>query len=168
MCHSSYCVCSHEGGGGGVPPILVIARRMAEADETSTYKQSDLDRMLNSFGIADLARGPRCPKDTATHARTESSGLSSSETMSASVLSSTSCGSILCVSCARCSAAVVRVSKAPSVRTWAIVSWSRLVSTEFFAFAAPKSMLAAITQQKKRIGANWLMDMIVSRPRMRI
>src|SRR5437588_12137670 len=69
----------------------------------------------NSLETDILARGPRCPKDTATQRRTESSEVSKREIRFANVGSSTSFGLTFLVSLERCSAAFVRAIEGPLV-----------------------------------------------------
>src|SRR6266404_6833446 len=64
---------SHFGGGGGISPIRFRASRMEGADVRLPRRQSTSGNSFRSLGTATFARGPRCPRDAATQARTESS-----------------------------------------------------------------------------------------------
>ncbi len=112
----------HLGFGGGVSPIRVSASRIAPADVRSPSRQSTLRNRFKSVGTAILARGPRFPRDAATHIRTPSSSVFSRDTISLKVASFTFLGSMLRVKSARFRALFALTVELFSVRILSIVS----------------------------------------------
>jgi hypothetical protein len=110
------------GSGGGVSPIRVSASRIAPADVRSPGRQSTWRNRFKSVGTAVLALGPRFPRDAATQSLTESSLMSSKDTISFKVASSTFLGSMPRVKASRFSALPVRIVEVSPVRILAIVS----------------------------------------------
>lgn len=104
-------------------PIFLRAGRMDAAEDSSKEVQSTSAKIASSFGAANLALRPKCPKHAATHARTESSWVSRRDAISVTVASSTFLLFFPLVISARCSAASVRAFTDAPPRTWAIVSF---------------------------------------------
>lgn len=102
---------------------------MEAAEVKSPSMQSTSVSRAKSFGTAALALRPRFPSAAAVQARTESSGISRSDTISVMVLSSTEIGLTRCVKSARLSAASARPMGDCSARTFAIASSSLALST---------------------------------------
>ena len=156
-------------GGGAVSPIRFRASRIAGADVSSPGRQSTSGNSFNSVGTATLARGPRFPRDAATHNRTKSSLVPIRDTSSPKILSSSFLGSKLRVSSARCWAAPALIVEVSPVRTVAIVSWSRFFEAAPVDCAAENNAQITITASvAKRSGDNPFFAVFIILVRMEI
>ncbi len=135
----------HFGGGGSLIPILIRAYRMPLAEVIVPSRHSASGSIFSSFGAADFAAGPRLPSAIATQYRTESSGESSSDVMSATAASVISLSRTLCVRFAKFSAASVLAFTDFADRTFATD-----ISIWFTSFDAPFAMPVPVTVGRHR------------------